>query len=109
MASTMLLAEMSPLIHQKMSDPNKNLRKAETIRRAALAPATPSGKDHAVAAQASQMATIARIDIARLNQEERSEQAEAASESPRTADGAAQYQRLERETNPNAFQLNEYA
>jgi hypothetical protein len=44
-------------------DPEATLRKAETIRAAALAPAQPSGQDRGVAAQASQMAMEARAQI----------------------------------------------
>ncbi len=43
--------------------PEATLRKAEMIRRAALAPATPSGQDRAVAAGAAQMAAEARQEI----------------------------------------------
>lgn len=46
-------------------NPEATLRKAETIRRAALAPADPSGQDHAVAARATQMAASARAEIGR--------------------------------------------
>ncbi len=42
------------------NDPEATLRKAETIRAAALAPAEPSSQDVSVAAQASQMAAQAR-------------------------------------------------
>ena len=44
-------------------DPTATLRKAETIRRAALAPAEPSGQDRQVAAKAGQMAAEARAEI----------------------------------------------
>ena len=44
--------------------PEETLRRAEQIRRAALAPADPSGQDLAVAAQASQMEMRARAQIA---------------------------------------------
>ncbi len=90
----------------KGSDPHKNLQNAGVIQRAALAPANPSATDHAVAAQASQMAAMARIEIARLDQEQRSEHA---TPEPSSANGAAQYQRLERETDPKAYKLSEYA
>jgi len=45
------------------SDPQEALRKAQTIQRAALAPAQPSGQDRAVAAQAANMATEARVAL----------------------------------------------
>lgn len=44
-------------------DPKEALRKAETIQRAALAPAKPSGQDRAVAARAAQMAAEARAEL----------------------------------------------
>lgn len=44
-------------------DPGEALRKAQVIRRAALAPAQPSGQDKAVASQAIQMETEARADL----------------------------------------------
>lgn len=51
-----------------VGDPQATLLKAEQIRRAALAPAQPSGQDRAVAAQAAQMAAEARLDLSRLEQ-----------------------------------------
>jgi len=44
-------------------DPADAIRKAQIIRRAALAPAQPSGQDRAVAAQATQMEAQARADL----------------------------------------------
>ncbi|MCR9276539.1 MAG: hypothetical protein NXH85_01100 [Pseudomonadaceae bacterium] len=46
-------------------DPQATLQKAQTVRRAALAPAEPSSADRSVAAKASQMAVQARAEIAR--------------------------------------------
>lgn len=46
-------------------DPEATLQKAQTVRRAALAPAEPSSADRSVAARASQMAVEARAEIAR--------------------------------------------
>nr|WP_159655886.1 putative metalloprotease CJM1_0395 family protein [Methylicorpusculum oleiharenae] len=54
-------------------DPSATLRKAETIRRAALAPANPSGQDYKVASKAAQMATKAQMDMIKLQQETQSE------------------------------------
>ncbi|MGD2116889.1 MAG: putative metalloprotease CJM1_0395 family protein [Chromatiales bacterium] len=51
-------------------DPEATLRKAEQIKRAAFAPATPSGQDRAVAAQAASMAVKARIELSRQQIEE---------------------------------------
>lgn len=49
-------------------DPTATLRKAETIRRAALAPANPSAQDRSVANQASAMANKARAEQFQANQ-----------------------------------------
>ena len=45
-------------------DPEATLRKMDTVRRAANAPASPSGADRQVAARASQLAQRARAEIA---------------------------------------------
>lgn len=45
-------------------DPQATLRKAQTVRRAALAPANPSAQDRQVAAEAARMAAEAQADIA---------------------------------------------
>lgn len=44
--------------------PEETIRRAQTIRAAALAPAEPSGQDRSVAAQASQMEAEARAELA---------------------------------------------
>ena len=49
-------------------DPAATLKKAETIRRAAMAPANPSAQDRAVASQASAMANKARAEQFQANQ-----------------------------------------
>ncbi len=59
--------------------PEETLRKAEQIRRAALAPAEPSPQDHRVAAAASQMALHARTEIVAQRQNEAAQQPEARS------------------------------
>ncbi len=51
-------------------DPAATIRKADTIRRAALAPANPSAQDQKVASKASAMAEKARTDLIQLAQEE---------------------------------------
>ena len=51
-------------------DPQATLEKAQTIQRAALAPAQPSGQDRKVAAAAAQMATQARQEIAQQGTDE---------------------------------------
>ncbi len=50
-------------------DPQATLRKAERIRRAALAPADPSSQDYRVASEASAMAAKARQDISQEQNE----------------------------------------
>ncbi len=44
-------------------DPQATIQKAQTVRRAALAPAQPSSQDHRVAAQATQMEFAARTEL----------------------------------------------
>ena len=61
-------------------NPEATLRKAEVVRRAALAPAEPSPQDRRVAAQATSMAIEARQEINRVQQEEAAAQREAVSE-----------------------------
>lgn len=51
-------------------DPEKTIQKAETVRRAALAPTDPSGADKQVAAKASRTASAARTEMAVKAQEE---------------------------------------
>ncbi|PPD35490.1 MAG: hypothetical protein CTY19_00090 [Methylomonas sp.] len=48
-------------------DPEATLRKAETIRRAALAPARPSSQDYSVASKATAMANQARLEMLRAS------------------------------------------
>lgn len=50
--------------------PEETLRRAETIRAAALAPADPSGQDRAVAAQAAKMEQQANAEIAQQRTEQ---------------------------------------
>lgn len=57
--------------------PEKTVRKAQTIRRSALAPAEPSSADRQVAAQASQLESAARAE---LRQQELEEEKRAKSE-----------------------------
>jgi SprA-related family len=52
------------------SDPGATIRKADTIRRAALAPSEPSSQDKAVAAQATKMANEARAEKSQDHQTE---------------------------------------
>jgi hypothetical protein len=48
--------------------PEATIRKMQQVRRAALAPAQPSGTDRAVAAQASQIEAQARMELSQKNQ-----------------------------------------
>ncbi|MBW2623087.1 MAG: hypothetical protein JRD68_09300 [Deltaproteobacteria bacterium] len=61
-------------------DPEATIRKAQTVRRAALAPVNPSPQDRLVAAMASRMESQARTELARLKEEERAEKADEKSE-----------------------------
>ena len=54
----------------KAANPEATLDKAETVRRAALAPAEPSSQDRRVASQATELALEARADIQMLQREE---------------------------------------
>ncbi len=59
-------------------DPEATIRKAQTVRRAALAPAQPSTQDQRVAAQAGQMENEARADLRAEQAEEQQERIEEA-------------------------------
>lgn len=61
--------------------PEKNLEKARTIRRAALAPAEPSGADRQVASAASRMEAEARKDMQEEQQEEQVQKSEGVKDS----------------------------
>lgn len=61
-------------------DPQATIDKMDTVRRAALAPAEPSGQDLRVAAQADQTAQAARVEL-------REQQADALAEQQAPADG----------------------
>jgi hypothetical protein len=76
-------------------DPQATLDKAETIRRAALAPAEPSSQDRRVAAQAVQMAVEARADIQQLAREEAELEAQESDEE--SVDNESEQERLEAE------------
>lgn len=57
--------DLSPIA----GNPQATIQKAETLQRAALAPADPSGTDRRVAAQAAALAIKARQEIAQQSQE----------------------------------------
>lgn len=69
-------------------DPEETLRKAEQVRRAALAPAEPSSQDQMIAAKAAKMAAQARAELAEARQ--------AGGEGPAADGGAASAQALHR-------------
>ncbi len=56
-------------------DPAATIQRAQQIRRAALAPATPSAQDRSVAVNASATALKAQAELAELNQSERGQSA----------------------------------
>ncbi len=66
--------------------PEATIQKAQVIRRAALAPAEPSGQDRAVAAQASQLESEARRELQEAQRAEA--QGEGEETTPITVDGA---------------------
>lgn len=76
-----------PIDASPENTPEATLAKAEAIRRAALAPADPSGTDRQVAAQAAAMAAEARAQIA--------EQAASQDASPAGAAAGAAYRRVQ--------------
>ncbi len=53
------------------NDPQATIKKAQQIKRAALAPKDPSSQDRKVAAEASKMETKARQELAGLKQQEK--------------------------------------
>lgn len=67
---------------EERNDPEATLNKAEQVRRAALAPAQPSPQDLSVAADASQLAARARVELAAQRRDELESQIEELSEEP---------------------------
>lgn len=55
----------------KGKNPEETIAKARTIRAAALAPATPSAPDRAIAARAMQMESQAEIQLVKLDQQDK--------------------------------------
>jgi len=62
-------------------DPAATLKKADAIRRAALAPARPSAQDQQVAGNANAMSEQARVDLIKLTQEQETSTKKASTES----------------------------
>ena len=58
------------------NDPEATIQKAQTVRRAALAPAQPSSQDQRVAAQATQMEFAARTELSQERADEAQERLE---------------------------------
>ena len=78
--------------------PEETIAKMQSVRRAALAPATPSGADRAVAAAASQREQAARVELSDERQVERKEQQEelrTTQESQRETEGSERASRVE--------------
>lgn len=80
----------------KEASPEKSIAKAQVVRRAALAPAEPSGADRSAAAAASKMESSARVELreeklaeATSVREDRADKAEAAQESQEAAKAGA--------------------
>lgn len=77
-------------------DPAATLRKMEVVQRAAMAPASPSGADHQVAAHAAKQAQQARAELAaerygrarELARDDDGEAREPAAQPPRSAPGS---------------------
>lgn len=72
------------------SDPRATLAKAETIHRAALAPAQPSPQDLRVASNAAQLASRARVEIALQQREQMKQNIEANTNSKDKSDSTNQ-------------------
>jgi hypothetical protein len=77
------------------NDPQATLRKMQQVKRAALAPAQPSGQDRSVAAQAAQIEADARIELMKQKdeaaKEEKAKREESTDEAP-TAKISTPYQ-----------------
>jgi len=63
-------------------DPEATIRKAQTIRRAALAPADPSGQDRSVAASATQLELAAKTEQIQTSADEDDESEESKTSAP---------------------------
>lgn len=75
------------------NDPEATLNKAEQVRRAALAPAQPSPQDLSVAADASQLAARARVELAAQRREELESQVQELSGNSETSQEVEEEQR----------------
>lgn len=70
-------------------DPQATIAKAQTIRAAALAPASPSAQDRAIAAKASQMEQQAQAELQQLRQSAAAESTDPVDDEQATATGAS--------------------
>ena len=84
------------------STAEETVGKAEQIRRAALAPADPSGQDRAIAARASQMAAKARMQVA---QQQRV--ANGTEEQPANSNGINQYLQISSLASPEQTSIDD--
>lgn len=93
-------------------DPQATIEKARIIRAAALAPASPSGQDRAVAARASQMANDANADLVQQQSEVRAERSsknqeevsvDQAGSLPEKAEGISVYEGLKSENRSGGY------
>ena len=87
------------------NDPQATLTKAETVRRAALAPAEPSSQDRRVAAQATQMALEARAEIQQQQQEVQAEESD--TEEKSDSKSLSEEERLEAEQKAQKEEQND--
>ena len=93
-------------------DPDQTIQKMQQVKRAALAPAHPSGTDRAVAARASQIELQARMEKAREAKDENNKDNEnnliGVQSSDKSLDnkGANPYQLLKGQARPLGHQIN---
>jgi hypothetical protein len=88
-------------------DPQATLEKAQAVRRAALAPAEPSEQDRRVAAEASQMAAQARVELLQLKRSDDSEETEATGQEVESSASAQEDDGAERARAQEAAQNEE--
>lgn len=82
-------------------DPEATIRKAQTVRRAAQAPAEPSSQDRSVAAAAARMEAQARQELSQQRQEEARSGQETSNQSP-AGEAAAQMDAADRDKTKTA-------
>ncbi len=87
------------------NDPEATIRKAQVIRRAALAPAEPSGQDQKVASQARAIENRARQELAKERREETQEKTEETSKTSESSSSSVSGENAS-ETNGSANDNN---